>query len=103
MPVPSVWRTLDRWRQRSSVLLVGVLGVVEYLLIIVIVFGELSLVGDLGAALLATLLGALVLAECAFAIRPTQQRLARADHLVLVTIGSFFALGLVGAVAMAIG
>jgi hypothetical protein len=36
-------------------------------------------------------------------VRPTQSNLARADRLVLVTVGVFFALGLAGVLAMAIG
>jgi hypothetical protein len=57
------WRSLDRWRRRNSVLLVGLLGFIEYLLIAIIIFGKLSIVCDLAIALLVAPLGALILAE----------------------------------------
>jgi len=98
-----VWRSLDRWRRRDSLLLVGVLGLMESLLIAIILVAGLSLVGDLCVGLLAAPLGALVLVEASFVVRPTQSNLARADRLVLVTVGVFFALGLAGVLAMAIG
>jgi hypothetical protein len=71
------------------------------LFITVIFVANLSLVGDLGVGFLAAPMGALVLAEAAVAIRPTRRRLARADQLVLVTVGAFLALGLVGVIASA--
>jgi len=97
-----LWRRLDQWRRRDSVLLVGAFALIEYLLIGIIIFGGLSIFGDLGVALISVPLGALLLAEATVAVRPTQQRLARADFLVVVTSGIFFACGLVGAIAVAI-
>jgi hypothetical protein len=98
-----VWRSIERWRRRDSILLVGLLGSIEFLLITGIVVGRPGIVVVLGVGSLAAPLGALVLAEAAIALSPTQRRRARADHLVLVTVGIFFALGLVGAMATAIG
>jgi hypothetical protein len=81
-----VWRSIDRWRRRGSVLLAGLLGWIQFFLIAGIVFGRPRLAGYLGfGSLLAAPLGALVVAEGAFAIRPNQR------------------LGLVGAMATAIG
>jgi len=94
-----LWRTLDRWRRRDSVLLVVVLGFVEYLLVALILVGNPSAIEGFGIALLAVPLGALVLAECVFAAWPTQHRLTRADRLALVTVSTFFALGLAGVIA----
>jgi len=102
--VPAARVALDRsLATRDSVLLLGLLGLIEFLLITAIVAGRPGIVVDLGIGSLAAPLGALILAEAAFAIRPTQPRLARADRLVLVTVGIFFALGQVGAMATAIG
>ncbi len=83
-------------------MLVGVFALIEYLLIGIIIFGGLSIFGDLGVALISVPLGALLLAEATVAVRPTQQRLTRADFLVVATSGIFFACGLVGAIAVAI-
>jgi hypothetical protein len=98
-----VWRSIDRWRWRDSVFVVGLLGWIELVLIAFIIGGRASLVTDLCVGFLAVPLGALVLAEAAFAVRPTQRILASADRLVLVTVGAFLALGLAGAIAMALG
>jgi hypothetical protein len=100
---PPVWRSIERWRRRDSVLLVGLLGLIEFLLVTGLVVGRPGVVVVLGVGSLAAPLGTLVLAEAAVAMRPTRRRLARADHLVLVTVGIFFALGLIGATATAIG
>jgi hypothetical protein len=82
--------------------LVGLLAVVDFL-VAIIVFAKWGLVEDLGVGLLAVQIGALAVAEAACAIRPSQQRLARADRLVFIAAATFLALGLVGGVAMAAG
>jgi hypothetical protein len=39
-------------------------------------------------------------AEAAYGVRPTQERLARADRLVVVSSGSWFAMGVLSALVL---
>jgi len=75
---------------------------VFHCLVAFLVVGHLNAVERVGVGLFAAPAAALALTECAFAIRPTQRRLARADRLALITVGTFFALGLIGLIAMTI-
>ncbi|HYU60724.1 MAG TPA: hypothetical protein VEK39_08185 [Solirubrobacterales bacterium] len=95
-----VWRSPESWRRGDSLLLVGLLALVDYLLIAIVIFATFGLVADSAVSLLAVEIFALALAETLCAVRPTHERLARADHLVLVAFGTFMALGVLGGLVM---
>jgi hypothetical protein len=97
------WRSAEDWRRRDSLLLVGLLAFVVYLLVCVVIFGRLDIVADLGVGLVAGLIGMIALAEGLFAFRPTQERLARADRLVVVAVGTSIAIGGICSLVLLIG
>lgn len=97
----AIRRDLETWRRRDSVLLTGLLAVVLYFLVAVVVFANFSAPVDVGVALLAAAIGAYAFAEALFAIRPTAAHLATADRLAFLAVGTWLALGIIGAAVWA--
>jgi uncharacterized PurR-regulated membrane protein YhhQ (DUF165 family) len=94
-----VWRSVETWRLRDSFLLVGLLAVVSYIMVAVALAG-LGPVWTLGAGSLALLVLAIAIAEAVYGVRPTQEKLARADRLIVVTFGIQLAMGLLGGLVL---
>jgi hypothetical protein len=91
----SFGRSPETWRRRDSFLLGGLLGFVGYLLAAIAVIVNLSTFGHFGIALLAALIVLLAVAEASYGLRPSQARLARADRLALVTVGTVLSISTV--------
>jgi hypothetical protein len=95
-----VWRSVETWQRRDSFLLVGLLALAAYVMGAVALFAGLGPVWTLGTGSLALLVAAIAVAEAAYGVRPTQVRLTRADRLVILASGTWFAMGALSALVL---
>jgi hypothetical protein len=98
-----VWRSVDKWPRRDSVLVVGLLAFPAYVGFGVVLFGGFGLPTDLVVGFMATLLGAAMLAEASFAVRPNKQRLRRADQLIAAVVGVSLVIGAISGLILLAG
>jgi hypothetical protein len=95
----AVWRSAETWRRRSSWVLVGLLVFVAYIMVALAVAG-LGLEWTLGAGTLALVVGAVAAAEATYVIRPSQERLTRADRLIVIASGVWLGMGILSGLVL---